>query len=325
MTETPYAIAASAPGGPAVLHRVALEPRQPGPGEVQIVQRAIGVNFIDCYFRSGLYAWPDPSRLVPGSEAAGVVSAVGAGVTDFREGDRVAYTLPNNAYATHRTIAAQHVVRVPDGIADAVAASVMLKGLTVRYLLKDSFAVRPGQHILFHAAAGGVGLIAGQWLKAIGAEAIGTAGGPQKCALAKAHGYHDVIDYAATDFVDAARGLAPGGFDAVYDSVGKDTLTRSLKCLKLHGTLVNFGQSSGPVTDFKVSDLAAGSFHLTRPVLFHFTSNRTWLEAAAAELFAMILDGHIAIRTQTAPLGEAVRVHADLEGRRTTGSVVLLP
>ncbi len=325
MSKSPYAIAATAPGGPSVLQRVAFEPAAPGAGEVQVEHRAIGVNFIDCYFRSGLYPWPNPAQLIPGSEAAGVVSAVGPGVAGIKAGDRVAYTLPNNAYATHRNIAAQHVVSIPDGISDEIAAAVMLKGLTVRYLLKDSFALQPGQQVLFHAAAGGVGLIAGQWIKAIGAEAIGTAGGPEKCALAHANGYAHMIDYRAHDFVEEARKLSPAGFDVVYDSVGKDTVVKSLKCLKLHGTLVNFGQSSGPVTDFKISDLAAGSFHLTRPVLFHFTSNRAWLEQAAAELFGMIGDGHIKIQTHTAPLADAARVHAELEGRKTTGSMVLIP
>ena len=325
MTTEPYAMAAVAAGGPSVLQRSAFQPQAPGEGEVQILHRAIGVNFIDCYFRSGLYPWPNPVRLIPGSEAAGVITAVGPGVAGLKAGDRVAYTLPNNAYATHRTIAAQHVVKVPDGIADEVAASVMLKGLTVRYLVKDSFKLQAGQHVLFHAAAGGVGLLAGQWIRAIGAEAVGTAGGPEKCELAREHGYGHMIDYRALDFVDESRKLRPGGFDAVYDSVGKDTLVRSLLCLKRHGTLVNFGQSSGPVTDFKVSDLAAGSFHLTRPVLFHFTSDRHWLERAADELFGLIADGRIRVQTRTAPLTEAARVHAELEGRKTSGSTVLVP
>ncbi|MCB1379332.1 MAG: quinone oxidoreductase [Alphaproteobacteria bacterium] len=325
MAKAPYAMAALSAGPPSVLQRVELHLNGPGPGEVQVEHRAIGVNFIDCYFRSGLYPWPDPARLVPGAEAAGVVTAVGAGVTAVKAGDRVAYTLPNNAYATHRNIAAAHVVAIPHGISDVVAAAVMLKGLTARYLLNDSFALRPGHKVLFHAAAGGVGLIAGQWIKAIGANAVGTAGGPEKCALALASGYDRVIDYRSEDFVTRGRDLEPDGFDAVYDSVGKDTLVRSLKCLKLHGTLVNFGQSSGPVTDFKVSDLAAGSFHLTRPVLFHFTSNRTWLEAAADALFGMILDGHIRIQSRTAPLTDVAHVHEDLEGRKTTGSIVLIP
>lgn len=325
MTDVHYAMAAAKPGGPEVLQRVDLALPPPGPGEVQIAHRAIGVNFIDCYFRSGLYPWPDPRRLVPGAEAAGVVTDVGAGVSGLRPGDRVAYTLPNNAYASARNIAAAHVVTLPDGISFETAASVMLKGLTARYLLKDSFPLQAGQEVLFHAAAGGVGLIAGQWMKALGVSPVGTAGGAEKCALARAHGFAEMIDYRSEDFLAATRRLVPDGFHVVYDSVGKDTLLKSLKGLRLHGTLVNFGQSSGAVTDFRVSDLAAGSFHLTRPVLFHFTGNRHWLERAADELFGLILDGCIRVQIQTAQLASVAQVHADLEGRRTTGSTVLIP
>lgn len=325
MTDGHYAMAASGPGGPDVLQRIDLALPPPGPGEVQIVHRAIGVNFIDCYFRSGLYPWPDPRRLIPGAEGSGVIAAVGTGVAGMKAGDRVAYTLPNNAYASVRNIAAVHVVKLPDGISFEAAASVMLKGLTARYLLKDSFALQPGQKVLFHAAAGGVGLLAGQWMKALGVEPVGTAGGAGKCDLARAHGFSEMIDYRQEDFLEAAKRLEPEGFHVVYDSVGKDTLLKSLKCLRLHGTLVNFGQSSGPVTDFRVSDLAAGSFHLTRPVLFHFTGSRQWLEKAAEELFGLILDGRIRVQTHSAPLASAAVVHADLEGRRTTGSTVLIP
>lgn len=325
MTNLPYAMAAPRPGGPEVLQRIELILPPPGPGEVQIAHRAIGVNFIDCYFRSGLYPWPDPQRLIPGAEAAGEVAEVGADVTGLKAGDRVAYTLPNNAYASSRNIQAAHVVRLPDGISFETAASVMLKGLTARYLLKDSYALQPGQTVLFHAAAGGVGLLAGQWMTALGVAPVGTAGGPKKCALARTHGFAAMIDYRHEDFLAAARRLVPEGFHVVYDSVGKDTLLTSLKCLRLHGTLVNFGQSSGAVMDFRISDLAAGSFHLTRPVLFHFTSDRNWLKTAADELFGLILDGHIRVQTQTAPLVSAAQVHAELEGRRTTGSTVLIP
>lgn len=325
MPDTPYAMAATVAGGPEVLQRCDLVLPPPGEGDVQILHRAIGVNFIDCYFRSGLYPWPDPQRLIPGAEAAGVVAAVGKGVSRLKEGDRVAYTLPNNAYASARNIAASHVVALPDGVSFETAASVMLKGLTTRYLLKDSYALKAGEQVLFHAAAGGVGLLAGQWMNAMGVAALGTAGGREKCALARANGFADIIDYRQDDFLSAAKARVPEGFHVVYDSVGKDTLLRSLKCLRLHGTLVNFGQSSGAVTDFRVADLAAGSFHLTRPVLFHFTSNRTWLERAAEELFGLILDGRIRVRTHSAPLTAAASVHADLEGRRTTGSSVLIP
>lgn len=325
MPHTFYAMAATQPGGPEVLRQCEFELAPPASGEVQIGHRAIGVNFIDCYYRSGLYSWPDPHRLIPGAEASGEIAAVGQGVEGFRVGDRVAYTLPNNAYSSARNIAAAHVVKLPDGIAFETAASVMLKGLTARYLLKDSYALKAGQRVLFHAAAGGVGLIAGQWMRALGVEPVGTAGGADKCALAAAHGFAHMIDYRAEDFLAAAKKRVPEGFHVVYDSVGKDTLLKSLKCLRLHGTLVNFGQSSGPVTDFRISDLAAGSFHLTRPVLFHFTSDRRWLEAAAEELFGLILDGSIEVQTHSAPLAAAADVHAALEGRRTTGSTVLIP
>lgn len=325
MNDLSYAMEAREAGGPGVLRRADLSLPDPGPGEVLIIHQAIGVNFIDCYYRSGLYPWHDPHRLIPGAEASGVISSIGVDVIGFKVGDRVAYTLPNNAYASARNIAAYHVIKLPDGISFEVAASVMLKGLTARYLLKDSYAVQPGQNVLFHAAAGGVGLIAGQWMNALGVQPVGTAGGPEKCALAMAHGFSAMIDYREQDFLEASRGLAPDGFHAVYDSVGKDTLLKSLKCLRLHGTLVNFGQSSGAVSDFRVSDLAAGSFHLTRPVLFHFTRNRSWLEAASEELFGLIMDGHIKVQTRSAPLSDAAQVHADLEGRRTTGSIVLIP
>lgn len=325
MTSASYAMAAKTAGASDVLERIDLTLPPPEAGEVQIEHRAIGVNFIDCYFRSGLYPWPNPRLLIPGAEASGVVSAVGAGIAGLKAGDRVAYTLPNNAYATARNIAATHVVRLPDGLSFEVAASIMLKGLTARYLLKDSFALNPGQKVLFHAAAGGVGLLAGQWMNAMGVEPVGTAGGPEKCALARKHGFAEMIDYRLEDFLEAAKRKVPEGFHVVYDSVGKDTLLKSLKCLRLHGTLVNFGQSSGAVTEFRVSDLAAGSFHLTRPVLFHFTSDRPWLERATEELFGLILDGRLRVRTSSAPLASAAKVHADLEARRTTGSIVLVP
>lgn len=325
MTDVSYAMAAARAGSPEVLERVGLALPPPAAGEVRIRHRAIGVNFIDCYFRSGLYPWPNPQQLIPGAEASGVIEAAGAGVAGLKAGDRVAYTLPNNAYASARNIAAAHVVKLPDGISFEAAASVMLKGLTTRYLVKDSFALQPGQKVLFHAAAGGVGLLAGQWMNALGVQPIGTAGGPAKCALAGQHGFADMIDYRRDDFLEVAQRLVPEGFHVVYDSVGKDTLLRSLRCLRLHGTLVNFGQSSGAVTDFRVSDLAAGSFHLTRPVLFHFTSDRKWLERAADELFGLMLDGRIRVQTHSAPLSSAASVHADLEGRRTTGSTVLIP
>ena len=288
---------------------------------------AIGVNFIDTYFRSGLYPWPVESDLVLGSEAAGVVAALGAGVSGFALGDRVAYTIPNGAYVAERVIDAKHLVHLPDGVSDDVAAASMLKGLTAHYLLHRSFKVQKGQTVLFHAAAGGVGLIAGQWLAAMGVTAIGTAGGPDKCALAAKHGYAHMIDYKSEDFVARVAEITDGaGVDAVYDSIGHDTIQGSLDCLKTLGTLVNFGQSSGPALDFKLSDLAAGSFTVTRPVLFHFTADRNYLEAASAELFAMIENGTLKINVnQRYDLTNAADAHRALEARQTTGSTVLIP
>lgn len=322
-----FRIAASKPGGIEVLHEQTFEPVPPASGQILIRQTAIGVNFLDVYFRTGLYPWPVDRDLVLGSEAAGTVEAVGDGVDDFSVGDRVAYTVANGAYSTHRTLAAAQVVHLPDNVSDTDAAASTLKGLTARYLLHDSFAVRSGHTVLFHAAAGGVGLIAGQWLKAKGANVIGTAGGPAKCALAAENGYDHVIDYRSEDFVERVAVLTGGaGVDVVYDSVGHDTVPGSLKCLKTHGTLVSFGQSSGPVEGFKITDLAAGSFHLTRPTLFHFTSERTWLETAASELFSMIGSGLLKISVnQTFPLKEAGKAHAALEARKTTGCTVLVP
>lgn len=322
-----YAIHATKPGGTEVLERVEFEPVEPGPGEVQIKHNAIGVNFIDVYIRTGAYPWPVEQNLILGSEAAGVVEAVGAGVAGFREGDRVAYTLPNGAYSSHRNIDVSHVVHLPDSIDDQTAAGCMLKGLTCYYLLHNSFKVEPQHKVLFHAAAGGVGLIAGQWLSAIGATAIGTAGSDEKCELALSHGYTDVINYNTDDFVAGVKALTEGSMvDVVYDSVGKGTWPGSRDCLKRHGTLVCFGQSSGPAEDFKISDLAVGSLYLTRPTLFHFVADREWLEKAAAGLFEMISSGKLKIAVnQTFDLSDAADAHEALESRATTGSTVLIP
>ncbi len=321
------AIAATESGGPEVLHEIRVPAATPGKGEVLLAHKAIGVNFTDTYFRSGLYPWPVDKDLVLGSEAAGVVVALGAGVTGFSIGDRVAYTIPNGAYVNERVIASRHLVALPNGISDEVAAASMLKGLTAHYLLHRSFAVQKDQTVLFHAAAGGVGLIAGQWLAAKGVHAIGTAGGPQKCALARAHGFADVIDYKAEDFVSRVQEMTGGkGVDAVYDSIGKDTLAGSLSCLKTFGTLVNFGQSSGPALDFKLSDLAAGSFTITRPILFHFTVDPAWLTGASGDLFKMIEKGALKINVnQRYALRDAAKAHRALEARKTTGSTILTP
>ncbi|AXX96537.1 quinone oxidoreductase family protein [Profundibacter amoris] len=323
----PIAIAAAKAGGPEVLHEIDLPTPAPKAGEVLVKHNAIGVNFIDTYFRSGLYLWPVDKDLVLGSEAAGTVAALGDGVTGFAVGDRVAYTIPNGAYVSERVIEARHLVRLPDGVSDEVAAAAMLKGLTAHYLLHRSFKVEKGQTVLFHAAAGGVGLIAGQWLAAKGVTAIGTAGGPEKCALAAKHGYAHTIDYKSEDFVERVKEITGGeGVHAVYDSIGHDTIAGSMNCLKTFGTLVNFGQSSGPYLDFKLSDLAVGSYTVTRPVLFHFTADRAYLESAASDLFAMIENGTLKINVnQRYPLAKANQAHIALEGRKTTGSTVLIP
>ena len=314
--------------GPAENFRVEpFEPPAPGPGEVRVRHDAIGVNFIDVYFRTGLYPWPVERDLVTGSEAAGTIDAVGAGVTGLGVGDRVAYTVPNGAYATHRSLPADRVVALPDGIDARTAAAVMLKGLTVRYLVGDSYAARPGDIVLFHAAAGGVGSLAGPWLAAKGVVAIGTAGGPDKCAAASRLGYAHVIDYRAEDFVERVAELTAGaGVDAVYDGVGRDTVRGSLACLKRFGTLVSFGQSSGPADDFRIADLATGSLRLQRPTLFHYSAERAWLEDASRELFDLLADGTLDVAVgQSFALDDAGAAHAALEARGTTGSTVLLP
>ncbi|WP_085899698.1 quinone oxidoreductase family protein [Kiloniella majae] len=322
-----YAIIARQKGGRDVLEKAEVAKPEAAAGEVVVRHTAIGVNFIDTYFRTGLYPWPVEKDLVLGSEAAGIIEAVGEGVPGFSVGDRVAYTIPNGAYVSHRAIEAKHLVKLPDGISDEVAAASMLKGLTAHYLLHSSFEAQPGQKVLFHAAAGGVGLIAGQWLAAKGVTAIGTAGGPEKCALALAHGYSQMIDYKSENFVERIREITEGqGVDAVYDSIGKDTYPGSLHCLKNFGSLVSFGQSSGPALDFKLSDLAAGSYSVTRPILFHFTAESGYLQSAADALFAMISSGDIKINiNQNFNLTDVAKAHDQLESRQTTGSTILLP
>ncbi|OWY06635.1 quinone oxidoreductase [Thioclava sp. IC9] len=321
-----YAMAIARPGGRDQFHKIEIEVPKPGPGEITLRHTAIGLNFIDVYFRTGLYPWPVESDLITGGEAAGVIEAVGNGV-DLQVGQRVAYTQPNGAYASHRVIAAKNVVPIPDDISDEVAAAVMLKGLTVHYLIHHSYPVKSGDTVLFHAAAGGVGSIAGQWLKAKGVRAIGTAGGPEKCARAREHGYDAVIDYRTEDFGAEVKRLTDGaGVAAVYDSVGADTVMTSLDVLKRFGTLVCFGQSSGPADQFKIGDLARNSLFLTRPTLFQHTDQPGWLRNSAAELFEMIGKGDIKIDVpQTFSLEDVAAAHEALEGRKTVGSTVLTP
>lgn len=320
------ALVARAPGGPEVMEWVDLPDGRPGAGEVLVRHSAIGVNFLDIYYRSGLYPWPE-ATMIPGAEAAGLVEAVGEGVTDLRLGDRVAYVLPFGAYRETRVVPAARLVPLPDGVRDSAIASALLKGLTAQYLVTASYAVQPGDTVLVHAAAGGVGLLLGPWLAALGATAIGTAGGPEKVALARKHGYAQVIDYRAGDFVaEVARLTGGAGCAAVYDSIGADTWRGSLKCLRRRGVLVNFGQSSGMIRDFALSDLAAGSLTAIRPVLFDYIATRAELLSRSADLFARIADGTLRLDiVNTRPLREAGAVHDDIEARRTMGSTVLLP
>jgi NADPH2:quinone reductase len=321
-----YGIVARSAGGPEVLEWTTLEPATPAAGEARVAQRAIGVNFIDTYYRQGGYPWP-ATTLIPGGEAAGVVEAVGAG-TSFKVGDRVAYTLPTGAYRTHRVVPADRLVKLPEGVSFEVAASLMLKGLTAQYLLKTTFPVQPGNTVLVHAAAGGVGVLMGQWLKSLGIRSIGTAGSPEKCALAKSYGYSEVIDYRAGDFVARVKEITQGrGCDVVYDSVGKDTWRGSLKCLRPRGMFVCFGQSSGAITDFKLSDLVSnGSLYATRPSLFDYIRSREELESRAADLFAQVAAGHLKAHIgQRVALRDAAQAHRDLEARRTQGATVLIP
>lgn len=314
------------PGGPQAMEWTDLATPEPGPGEVLVSHKAIGVNFIDVYYRSGLYAWPE-GPMIPGAEASGIVEAVGPNVAGLQPGEAVAYVMPHGAYRERRIVPADRLVVLPSGIDPVAIAGAMLKGLTAQYLVTASYAVQPGDTVLVHAAAGGVGLILGQWLNALGARAIGTAGGPQKAELALAHGYDCVIDYKARDFVEEVARLTGGeGCAAVYDSVGADTWRGSLKCLRRRGMFVNFGQSSGMIRDFALSDLAAGgSLSANRPVLFDYVAERAELLERSADLFARILDGSVRLDVSTTrPLREAAAAHGDLEARRTVGSTILL-
>lgn len=321
-----HAIRIHRTGGAEVLTWEPVEVGEPAPGEVRLRQTAVGLNYIDTYHRSGLYPLPLPAVL--GREAAGVVEAVGEGVVDLRPGQRVAYALAAGGYCQARTIAADLLVPLPDGVDDRTAAAMMLKGLTAWYLLRGAYPVRPGNTILVHAAAGGVGLIACQWAKHLGATVIGTVGTRAKADLARAHGCAHPVVYTEEDFVERVRALTGGrGVPVVYDSVGKDTVERSLDCLAPRGTLVLFGQSSGPVPPLDLGILAAkGSLYVTRPTLHHYLPGPVELREAAAELFEVVSQGTVRIAIgQTYALKDTARAHADLEARKTTGSTVLLP
>lgn len=315
-------------GGPEALVYEDADPGRPGPGEVLVRHTAIGLNFIDVYYRMGLYPAPAGMPVIPGGEAAGVVLEVGKGVDWLKAGDRVAYAVPTGAYCEERLIAADRLVEIPEGISDEQAAAMMLKGMTAEYLLLRTFKVKPGDTILYHAAAGGVGLILGQWAKHLGATVIGTVGSDEKAELARSNGFDHVINYRSQDFVAEVAAITGGRkCDVVYDSVGNDTFPASLDCLKPMGTFVSFGQSSGPIPPFSISLLAQkGSLYATRPTIFAYNARREDLVRSADALFDVVLKGAVEIRiNQRYALRDAARAHADLEGRRTTGATVLIP
>jgi len=324
----PKAIRIHEYGGPEVLRWEEVEVGDPGPGQLRVRHAAVGLNYIDVYHRTGLYPLP-ALPWTPGMEGAGRVEAVGEGVTEFKVGDRVAYASPPvGAYAEVRLIPADRVVALPDTIDDSTAAAMMLQGMTAQYLLRRTYQVQPGDAILLHAAAGGVGLIASQWARHLDATVIGTVGSDEKAELARAHGCHHVIVYTRENFVERVRDITAGqGVAVVYDSVGKETFMGSLDCLRPMGMMVSFGNASGPVPPFDPGILAAkGSLFLTRPTLMIYTAKRPDLLASAAELFAVVQSGAVKIEVrQTYPLAETARAHRDLEARRTTGSTVLLP
>lgn len=315
-------------GGPEVLRLEEIEIGRPGPGEARVRHEAIGVNFIDTYYRKGQYAAPGGLPLIPGAEGAGVVEEVGEGVDHLSVGDRVAYSTPTGAYCSDRLIAADRLVKIPDNIDAEQAAAMMLKGMTAELLLRRTFQIRPGDTVLFHAASGGVGLIAGQWAKHLGATVIGTAGSPEKVQMALAHGFDHVINYRDQDFVAAVTEITGGRkCDVVYDGVGKDTFPGSLDCLRPRGLFVCFGLASGPVPPFDIMLLAQkGSLYATRPTIFTYNSERADLVASANALFEIVGSGAVKIAiNQRYALADAAQAHADLEGRRTSGTTVLLP
>ncbi|MEP7062162.1 MAG: quinone oxidoreductase [Betaproteobacteria bacterium] len=322
-----HAIRIHATGGPEVLKYETVEVGAPGPGEARVRHTAIGVNYVDTYNRSGLYPLALPSGL--GSEAAGVVEAVGADVDYLKAGDRVAYCVgPQGAYSQERVMPADRLVKLPDGIDDTTAAAVMLKGLTVQYLLRQTFVLKGGETILFHAAAGGVGLIACQWARALGVTMIGTVGSDEKAALARANGCTHTINYARENFVERVKEITGGkGVPVAYDSIGKDTFPASLDCISPRGLFVSFGASSGPVPAFNVGMLAPrGSLYVTRPTLFTYAAKRADLLAMADELFAHVLAGRISAGArQVFALKDAADAHRALESRKTTGATVLMP
>ena len=330
MPQTSRAVRIEQPGGPELMRLTDVTVGAPGPGEVRVRHHAIGLNFIDVYQRSGLYTLPMPLQL--GMEGAGVVEAVGDGVSHLREGDRVAYASnPPGSYCDVRVMPAMNVCRLPDAISFEEGAAMMLKGLTAQYLLRKCKPVEglePGDFVLFHAAAGGVGLIACQWARAMGLQLIGTAGSDAECALAKANGAAHTINYNTEDFAARVKDITGGrGVKAVYDSVGKDTWDKSLDCLAPFGLMVTFGNASGPVAPFAPAILAAkGSIYVTRQTLFTHITSRERTQAMADDLFGVVTSGQVRIHVeQRYALADVQQAHRDLEARKTTGSTLLIP
>jgi NADPH:quinone reductase len=313
------------PGGPEMMEWTDVDVGKPGPGEARVRLHAAGLNFIDVYHRTGLYPLPLPAGI--GQEGAGVVEEVGAGVTHVKSGDRVAFgSGPTGAYAEERVMPAQHLVKLPRGIDFEIAAGMMLKGLTVQYLFRRTYKLQRGQTILFHAAAGGVGLIAMQWAKSLGVTVIGTVGSEEKAELARDHGCDHVILYKKENIVERVRELTNGAMvPVVYDSVGKDTFSASLDCLQPFGLMVSFGNSSGPVPPLALTALK-GTLYLTRPSLVPHVAKRANLDEMAADLFRQVSSGKVKIRiAQRYPMADAAQAHRDLEARKTTGQTILLP
>ena len=314
-------------GGPEVMELRDIALAAPKPGEITVRHTAIGINFIDTYHRSGLYPVKLPSGL--GMEAAGTVEALGEGVTGLKIGDRVAYgSGPIGAYAEANNVPASRAVKIPDGVSDEAAAAMMLKGMTAQFLLRQTYVVKPGDTILWHAAAGGVGLIATQWAKHLGATVIGTVGSEEKAALAKAHGCDHVLNYRNEDVPARVKEITGGKMlPVVYDGVGKDTFVMSLDCLRPRGLLVSFGNASGAVTDVNLGILAAkGSLYVTRPTMFHYTATDADFQMVAKDLFDVVASGAVKIEIgQRYKLADARQAHIDLESRKTTGATVLVP
>ncbi|MEO0671247.1 MAG: quinone oxidoreductase [Pseudomonadota bacterium] len=322
----PNAIRIHETGGPDKMKWESVEVGKPGDGQIRVKHKAVGLNYIDTYQRSGLYPVELPAVL--GMEGAGEVVEVGKGVTRFKAGDRIAYANPMGSYSEERVMPANRAVKLPDGIAFETAAAMMLQGMTVRYLLRQTYIVGPNTTLLFHAAAGGVGLIACQWAKHLGATIIGTAGSDEKIALAKKSGATHMINYRTENFVEKVKEITNGkGVDVVYDSIGADTYPASLDCLKPLGLFVTFGNASGPIKNFDPGLLAQkGSLYVTRPTLFTYTATPEDLQANADDLFSVVSSGKVKISVnQTYALKDAAQAHRDLEARKTTGSTVLKP